>query len=246
MNVIEFISHREYARSKQEVPIPIRLNVPKWYRELSNRINDPTIKACMPFLDTLTTGYLLKTPQDLYLHHNKDMPDGTKGTFQRWGLKGKEMWCENLQLNLNTHERDIHSPHQLKGSPQETKNKRLPFLKFLNPWIIKTPPGYSCLFVPPLNNADDRFSIIPGIVDTDTFTSEINFPFVVNGDKYPELETIIKRGTPFVQVIPFKKENWEMKIIEKSTEELGAVKLWHRLDLWQRYKTKFWNRKKWK
>ena len=77
----------------------------------------------------------------------------------------------------------------------------------LNPWKIKTPKGYSCLFVPPLNNSDDRFSIIPGIVDTDTFPSEINFPIIINGDKYPVLETTIKKGTPYVQIIPFKRDS---------------------------------------
>ena len=41
--------------------------------------------------------------------------------------------------------------------------------KIFNPWIIKTPPGYSCLFTSPLNNNDDRFNIIPGIVDNDIF-----------------------------------------------------------------------------
>ena len=60
------------------------------------------------------------------------------------------------------------------------KNKNLPFHKILNPWIITTPPGYSTLFVPPLNNSDDRFSIIAGIVDTDTFKNEINFPIVIH------------------------------------------------------------------
>ena len=56
-----------------------------------------------------------------------------------------------------------------------------------------------------MNNADDRFSIIPGIVDTDTFNQEVNFPFVINGDKYSSLDTIIKKGTPCVQIIPFKE-----------------------------------------
>lgn len=246
MNVIEFSSHKEYVESEEELPVPIRLNIPKWYKDIANHVLNPSIKACMPFLDTLTTGYLLKTPQDLYIHHNKDMPDGTKGTFQRWGLEGKTIVCDSLGLNFNTNNLDVHKSDQLKGSPHEKKNKKLPYLKFLNPWIIKTPPGYSCLFVPPLNNTDDRFSIIPGIVDTDSFKQEINFPFVVNGDKYSELETRIKKGTPYVQVIPFKKENWEMKIIKKTTEELRAIKIWHRLDLWQRYKNKFWNKPKWK
>ena len=91
------------------------------------------------------------------------------------------------------------------------------FYKILNPWKIKTPSGYSCLFVSPLHNSDDRFSIIPSIVDTDTFSIEINFPIVINGDKYPVLETIIKKGTPYVQIIPFKRDSWKMSI-EKMSE----------------------------
>ena len=31
----------------------------------------------MPFLDTLTTGYVLKLPQDLYLHYRKKDADGS-------------------------------------------------------------------------------------------------------------------------------------------------------------------------
>jgi hypothetical protein len=65
------------------------------------------------------------------------------------------------------------------------KIKNLSFYKIINPWKIKTPKGYSCLFVSPLNNSDDRFSIISGIVDTDTFPNEINFPIIINGDKIP-------------------------------------------------------------
>ena len=70
-----------------------------------------------------------------------------------------------------------------------------------------------------MNNHDDRFSIIPGIVDTDTYNIEINFPFVVNGDKYPSLRSLIKRGTPIVQVIPFKREQWRMKMESIDQEE---------------------------
>ena len=35
-----------------------------------------TIKGCMPFLDSLTAGYLLKTPQDIVLHFNIKKEDG--------------------------------------------------------------------------------------------------------------------------------------------------------------------------
>jgi hypothetical protein len=67
---------------------------------------------------------------------------------------------------------------------------------------------------------DDRFSIMPGIVDTDTFPNEINFPIVINGDKYPVLETIIEKGTPYVQIIPFKRDSWKMKFKSRTQKEI--------------------------
>lgn len=49
MNVIEFSSHKEYVESEEELPVPIRLNIPKWYKDLTNHVLNPSIKACMPF-----------------------------------------------------------------------------------------------------------------------------------------------------------------------------------------------------
>jgi hypothetical protein len=148
-------------------------------------------------------------------------------------------------VNLNSGF-DTHSLKQVEGSPFIEKNKHLPFYKILNPWKIKTPKGYSCLFVPPLNNSDDRFSIIPGIVDTDTFPNEINFPIVINGDKYPILETIIKKGTPYVQIIPFKRDSWKMTTKSRKPKEIQNYRLFYGLKLLNIYKDKYWNKKSWK
>jgi hypothetical protein len=135
---------------------------------------------------------------------------------------------------------------QVEGSPLVEKNKNFPFYKILNPWHIKTPKGYSCLFVPPLNNSDDRFSIIPAIVDTDNHPIEINFPIVINGDKYPILETTIKKGTPYVQIIPFKRECWKIKIKSRKQKEIQNSRLFYGLKVINIYKDKYWNKKSWK
>ena len=37
--------------------------------------------------------------------------------------------------------------------------------KFINKWLIETPPGYSCLFIHPMNRVEERYKIIEGIVD---------------------------------------------------------------------------------
>ena len=100
--------------------------------------------------------------------------------------------------------------------------------------------------MPIQNNQDDRFYPITGIVDTDTFISEINFPIVINGDKYPVLDTVIKKGTPYVQIIPFKRESWKMKISKLTTKDIYSFRLNYGLKILYNYKQRFWNKKSWK
>jgi hypothetical protein len=246
---IEFSAHEDYFALKEDYPIPTKLNIPDWYKKLDHTILNKTVKGCIPFLDTLTSGYLLKMPQDFYVRHNVDNKNEKgetfKDSFQTFGLYDSFEVLRDRYINLNSG-LDSHSLEQLKGSPLIEKNKNLPFYKILNPWKIKTPKGYSCLFVPPLNNSDDRFSIIPAIVDTDTFPNEINFPIVINGDKYPVLENTIKKGTPYVQIIPFKRDSWKMITKPRKQKEIKNSRIFYGLKLLNIYKDKYWNKKLWK
>jgi hypothetical protein len=241
---IKFLAHENYIeRNKDILPIPIRLNIPSWYKKLKHTHENHTIKGCIPFLDSLTTGYLLKLPQDYYLEHNI-MRKGKKDTGFSCSIHDTLMTRE---VNLNVRGvGTFHPAKQLGESPLVEKNKKLHFHKILNPWIIRTPPGYSCLFLPPMSNQDDRFSIIPAIVDTDSFEIEINFPFVVNGDKYDTLTTTLERGLPYVQVIPFKRDNWKMQI-EHYDKETKLTNYLHRFKyLINNYKRMNWTKKSWK
>jgi len=245
--IITFSCHEDYVNLKEDYPTPIKTNIPEWFKKLNHSPRFRTIKGCMPFLDTLTSGYLLRIPQDISIKHNVENPETKqKDSFVHTG-EIDSGYLHSRGINLSSDmTKDIHSTGQLAGSPFVEKNKNLPFYKILNPWHIKTPPGYSCLFLPPMNNADDRFSIIPGIVDTDTFNQEVNFPFVINGDKYSSLDTIIKKGTPCVQIIPFKRDNWKMKIKKLKTNDLVPKKSFFRLNFFNVYKNKFWKKKSWK
>lgn len=246
---IEFSAHEDYFALKEDYPTPIKLNIPEWYKKLEHNVLNLTIKGCMPFLDTLTSGYLLKIPQDFHVRHNVDNKNEQgeifKDSFQTFGLYLNSQILHAKSINLNSGI-DVHPIIQSEGSPLVDKNKNLSFYKILNPWKIKTPKGYSCLFVPPLNNSDDRFSIISGIVDTDTHPIEINFPIVINGDKYPILETTIKKGTPYVQVIPFKRDPWKMTTKPKKQKEVQNSNLFYALKIINIYKEKYWSKKKWK
>ena len=235
---IEFIHSSKYVCAKELLPEPIAINIPEWFKKLKHNKDSFTVKGCMPFLQSLTTGYLLRLPQDFDLKHNQIDKDGNPYTDL------KPSYPDFFDVNLNNQEqRELHGTYQFKDSPHQHKNLDLPSHKILNPFIIKTPPGYSCLFVPPLNNTDDRFSIIPAIVNTDLFWGEVNFPMIVNGDKYPSLDTTLKKGTPYVQIIPFKREDWKMEINKSSKKNLDKFSFWdYFTNSIYRYKKNVWKK----
>ena len=245
---IQFSTGQIYLNicEKEDLPSPIKTNIPEWFKKLEHNFHNRTIKGCMPFLDTLTNGYLLKFPQDMYIKHNFLNEKNQKISIYDFSL-GSELRNSGVNLNF-AGEGSHHDVKQVQGSHFLNKHGHYPLYKIKNPWHIKTPSGYSCLFVPPLNNSDDRFEILSGIVDTDSHPIPINFPFVINGDKYKTLETTIKKGTPYVHIIPFKRDNWKMKILAQKDKDpnVSVSKGFWFTTFLHIYKNKVWSKKIWK
>ena len=59
------------------------------------------------------------------------------------------------------------------------------------------------------------------------------------------LDTIIKKGTPYVQIIPFKRENWKMKIRGESVDNLRKRSMFFSFTILDNYKNNFWKKKSW-
>lgn len=115
--------------------------------------------------------------------------------------------------------------------------------KFNNPWAIKTPKGYSTLFVQPFHR-ESIFTILPGIVDTDIYTAPVNFPFVIND---PDFEGYIKEGTPIAQVIPVKRDEWIMEIgNSEDYVQQNAITQKLQTRFFDRYKSMFWDKKEYR
>jgi hypothetical protein len=112
-------------------------------------------------------------------------------------------------------DREMVSPHgafQAAGNPYEPR----PVLKFHNPWTIRTPPGWSCLFAPPLNRPGGIVEVLSGVVDTDVYVAPVNLPFVaLAGDG---VHTIAK-GTPLAQVIPFRRDTLTIEGIVRAESD---------------------------
>jgi len=248
---IEFSAHEDYVQLKEDYPTPIKVNIPKWFKDLEHGKKDNqvtfkrTIKGCMPFLETLTTGYLLKVPTDYLFKHGTEKNDKNEPiTTQETAVDAHNYNTPLFVRGHNISGATNHPIEQLEGAPFIKQNGKMSFQKILNPWTIKTPKGYSCLFLNPMNNKEqDLFSIIPGIVQTDEFPQEVNFPIIINYEKYGPKEFIIKKGTPYVQVIPFKRDNWKMKIKSRNSDKSKIKFMWS-LEFINRYKNKIFNKGK--
>jgi hypothetical protein len=115
--------------------------------------------------------------------------------------------------------------------------------KFINKWLIKTPPGCSCLFIHPMNRLEERWKIIEGVVDTDNYINTINFPFIL---KKRDKQFLIKKGEPMVQVIPFKRESWKMWSGFYMEKRHGKTLNILSSEWVDKYKQMFWSKKKFK
>ena len=110
-----------------------------------------------------------------------------------------------------------HHPYQVAGHPAQPR----PPCKFHNYWTVRTPPGWSCLFVPPLNRPNGVFEIASGVVDTDEYHALIHFPFFAIGSDGLH---VLERGTPLVQVIPFRREGGLSGVIRSETADETATR----------------------
>lgn len=180
-------------------PVPAKVYLPDWFRKLpaidpvveSASNTGLTIKRCLPFLDAMTTGWIIPLAATVRL----EIADN--------GTRVESGWDFDRALVAS------HGMHQVKGNPMGAR----PPCKFINFWTIITPPGWSCLFVNPLNRPNGVFEVVAGVVDTDTYRSPIHFPFFATGED--GLYTV-EKGSPMVQVIPFKRESTQL------VPEIGA------------------------
>jgi hypothetical protein len=237
-NKIKFYINKDRAGS-YPAPISTKNVIPEWYKNAQSFVADKpviknpngtiaptgTVKKCMPFLDAMSAGYTIKLHADVYVETNANgSPDFT------WTLEDEPIISSHAYEQVSS----MPNAHAIAGG--------VPF-KWMSPWHIQTPPGYSCLFVQPMNHREDRWEIISGIVDTDTFNLRINYPFIWTAKNY---KGIIKQGTPIVQIIPFKRESWEMELINE--DPANHLSLMRKLSskISDSYKTFWWTKKDWR
>lgn len=217
---------------EEYAPKPATASVPEWYKTLESYMGGEkkptgdgnttgTIKRCMPVFDAITNGYVLYTYTDVWVSQKDGMP------WYEWPSFGP------IQF---------HPVEQAPNHPNRNGHQAS-YPKWINPWSIQTPPGYSVLFIQPMHR-ESMFTILPGIVDTDQYNSAVNFPFVLNNINY---EGLIPAGTPMAQVIPFKRESWEMSLgTQEDFEKQNKTSIRLRTRFFDSYKSQFRQPKEYK
>ena len=157
------------------------------------------MNVCPGILDYNAMGYMIRAWSEIHINQDSG----------------------NFQAHVNDREHDI-----TKGECGRLNSDLVPWeygevcepnvLKIELPWLIETPPGYSCIQTSPFYHGFDLEPAVmtyPGIVDTDGL-HRLSWVFSVRHHE----SFIIPRGTPLLQIIPFRREPYESTV---SRAELG-------------------------
>jgi hypothetical protein len=222
-----------------DYPQPAISAIPEWYSSMDLHLpgesvtglapdsvgsSNLTLRGCMPFLDALTAGYMFTLPFDIEIRKNN------RGSV---GIR----WATNVDY-IGQHSLDQAPglPVPPEGSPN--------ILKWRPGWKVTTPVGYSCLFTHPLNHIDLPFITLSGIIDTDVYPLSAEFPFRLLNTSEDLL--IIEKGTPIVQIIPFKRDSWKSATKEFNEENIRKGIFALKSKIVRSYQSQFWNRKSYK
>lgn len=209
-------------------PVPAAKAIPSYYKNIPPTVpGEPesnTAKRCVPFLDAMSAGFIIPLWVDMMVVAKDSelkiiFPDG----FQQPTL-------------LEKHSSRQIPDHPLSGLPFGNRP-----LKLISPWLVKTQPGVSCLFTSPLNHLDPRIKLFDGVVDTDRYYLNVNFPMIFT---VGEGEYFFPKGTPIAQAIPFRRETAKLSVGVVDTAKKNSTIAMIKTTLAFGYKDNYWHKGK--
>ncbi len=190
------------------VPVPASLGLPDWLKAMPmkafsalNLQDEQTVKRCPPFVDAMTSGFLIPLICDLQVEDGQitwdnDLPAGGDIDFPRSPIS-------------------FHDPGQVTGTPLFEEDRFV--IKFHNLWTIEAPEGYALYFMHPTNRFDLPFTTLSGLVDCDRYRDNwIHFPANWHDTNF---RGVLPKGTPIAQCIPVKRENWKSEVSAFTAED---------------------------
>lgn len=207
---IKFKAVDAYAYNVAIPPVPASEYIPQWWKDISpftseQIMSDPTgvakyahvtAKKCFPMLDAMTSGYIIPLWADVEVSY----PNEDEHPVVSWLTDRPVIDAWKIEFTRG----------------METPEGYVPIaFKFMNQYVVETPPGWSCLFMHPAGFGNLPFRVIPGMVDTDVLKTDINQPIWIKKG----FTGIIPKGTPMTQVVPIRREEWSHVVEEKALNE---------------------------
>lgn len=223
----QFIPRDKQAELILPAPRPAKSYFPKWLKDMPNTWTDdngyskPYASYCMPFTDSFITGYTQELICDVEF---KRGADGTI-TYQ---------WGGNIRP-LSTRGEDDKSPNFF---PKFDGFEQVDF-HWHTCWEPETPSGYSTLYMHPANRFDLPFQTLTAVTDTDKWPFTGPIPFLLKEG----FEGVIPAGTPIIQMIFIKRDEWHSSKAVYDEEMHVKRKYPLRKYLTNGYKRLFWTKK---
>jgi hypothetical protein len=209
-------------------PVPTKNTIPDWYKNAESTfivdgdsVERAGLKKCIPFVDAMMSGYVLRLPFDLEIDRDE--------------LGNLLLSYDKTILGEIIHER----PKEIGATiprPYGFAPNQLTYGGF---WGWKTPKGFSVLVTHPFNRVDLPFHTITALMDSDEFFSAGNIPFFIRED----FIGVIPAGTPIAQLLPVKRENWVMTTNDRSFIQEAEFRGILARDERYNYKKTMWHRK---
>lgn len=211
-NIIKFVSNRPWLKKEDlSAPGPIMKTIPEWYRKADrfakkldgsfwqgpDKGKIPTWKACPAIFDIMGTGYTLKTPCDIeFVQKNNN----------------------ELSITIaDARYKDFCTPRQAMPQFKNPSGYYENHFAWFPDWAIETPEGYSVLYSQPFNRFELPFLTTSGIIDNDHVNLPGSMPFfLVKG-----FTGVIPAGTPYAQMLPFKREDWKSEIVIENPNKMN-------------------------
>lgn len=182
-------------------PKPAKAFIPDWWKKTP--ANDISVKICPSFPDLLSQGFVLPMWTDTKIHYDKQT--------DRWSANSSSKYIDDWKIHSSGQFIDYVTPNYLG------KEGDIVF-KAISPWRIITPPGYSVMQLPLFYHFDKKYTILPGIIDTDIFhEANPQVLYLGNGE-----EITIKRGEGLALYVPFKRTKYDLSV-EELTEETQKI-----------------------
>jgi hypothetical protein len=221
MAKIKFYPFSQESKALAPEPTPASKNIPEWYKRqpaygapeeeqmLKRGGTGSTVKRCMPIFDIINSGYIIYVPCDIYI-------DATDPNKLKWSVPTT---AGQLKRELVS----SHAPEQVSHYPLNEKQYHKEIFRIMPFWSVGTEKGYSSLFTHPFHSDPVPFRAFGAIVDTDKFISDGHLSIQIEKD----FKGVIERGTPLVQVIPFKRDKYSMELVdfEESNKILMAQRI---------------------